>query len=154
MPLWFKYVSSALSLKTLHWSVFLTVAFDSHLKRKRIPKGILSFLEQMMGIEPTRSAWKAEVLPLNYICIRAKYILNCKYYFITYFAICQILLKIIVIDAINLLIIDINIRNHNWWNTAVCSDCCDKSFYIREKRLECVCMNTLFCFAIVKAEYS
>lgn len=22
-----------------------------------------------MGIEPTRSAWKAEVLPLNYICI-------------------------------------------------------------------------------------
>ena len=26
-------------------------------------------LEQMMGIEPTWSAWKAEVLPLNYICI-------------------------------------------------------------------------------------
>ena len=24
-------------------------------------------LERMMGIEPTRSAWKAEVLPLNYI---------------------------------------------------------------------------------------
>ena len=24
-----------------------------------------------MGIEPTRSAWKAEVLPLNYICIFA-----------------------------------------------------------------------------------
>ena len=22
-----------------------------------------------MGIEPTRSAWKAEVLPLNYICL-------------------------------------------------------------------------------------
>ena len=29
----------------------------------------LNYLEQMMGIEPTRSAWKAEVLPLNYICI-------------------------------------------------------------------------------------
>ena len=26
-------------------------------------------LERMMGIEPTRSAWKAEVLPLNYIRI-------------------------------------------------------------------------------------
>ena len=25
------------------------------------------FMERMMGIEPTRSAWKAEVLPLNYI---------------------------------------------------------------------------------------
>ena len=25
------------------------------------------FVERMMGIEPTRSAWKAEVLPLNYI---------------------------------------------------------------------------------------
>lgn len=24
-------------------------------------------MERMMGIEPTRSAWKAEVLPLNYI---------------------------------------------------------------------------------------
>ena len=26
----------------------------------------LSTLERVMGIEPTRSAWKAEVLPLNY----------------------------------------------------------------------------------------
>ena len=26
-------------------------------------------MERMMGIEPTRSAWKAEVLPLNYIRI-------------------------------------------------------------------------------------
>jgi hypothetical protein len=25
-----------------------------------------SFLERVMGIEPTPSAWKAEVLPLNY----------------------------------------------------------------------------------------
>lgn len=27
------------------------------------------FLEQMTGIEPASSAWEAEVLPLNYICI-------------------------------------------------------------------------------------
>nr|DAY10776.1 MAG TPA: hypothetical protein [Inoviridae sp.] len=26
-------------------------------------------MEQMMRIELTQSAWKAEVLPLNYICI-------------------------------------------------------------------------------------
>ena len=25
-------------------------------------------MEQVMGIEPTRSAWEAEVLPLNYTC--------------------------------------------------------------------------------------
>ena len=27
------------------------------------------YLEQVMGIEPTQSAWKAEVLPLNYTCM-------------------------------------------------------------------------------------
>jgi hypothetical protein len=26
-------------------------------------------MEQVVGIEPTSSAWKAEVLPLNYTCI-------------------------------------------------------------------------------------
>ena len=26
----------------------------------------VSFLERVVGIEPTSSAWKAEVLPLNY----------------------------------------------------------------------------------------
>ena len=26
-------------------------------------------MEQVMGIEPTLAAWKAEVLPLNYICV-------------------------------------------------------------------------------------
>lgn len=30
-------------------------------------------LEQMMGIEPTLSAWEAEVLPLNYICMEIPY---------------------------------------------------------------------------------
>ena len=29
-------------------------------------KRILSLMERVMGIEPTQSAWKAEVLPLNY----------------------------------------------------------------------------------------
>ena len=38
-----------------------------------------------MGIEPTRSAWKAEVLPLNYICIS----LCNDIYYITAFSICQ-----------------------------------------------------------------
>ena len=27
-------------------------------------------MEQVVGIEPTTSAWKAEVLPLNYTCIQ------------------------------------------------------------------------------------
>lgn len=27
----------------------------------------LSFLERMMGVEPTLSAWEAGVLPMNYI---------------------------------------------------------------------------------------
>ena len=30
-------------------------------------------LEQMTGIEPARSAWEAEVLPLNYICMIYNY---------------------------------------------------------------------------------
>ena len=33
---------------------------------KRLSDAVFS-LERMMGIEPTRSAWEAEVLPLNYI---------------------------------------------------------------------------------------
>ena len=32
-------------------------------------------VERMMGIEPTRSAWKAEVLPLNYIRLSATLLL-------------------------------------------------------------------------------
>ena len=37
----------------------------------KIGKLILAcrFLEQAMGIEPTTSAWEADVLPLNYACI-------------------------------------------------------------------------------------
>ena len=44
-------------------------------EKKAHPIGV-PFLERMMGIEPTRSAWKAEVLPLNYIRISVtKYII-------------------------------------------------------------------------------
>ena len=43
---------------------------DLLLRRQLLyPAELLAHVEQMMGIEPTRSAWKAEVLPLNYICI-------------------------------------------------------------------------------------
>ena len=42
--------------------------FDSHpyKKREAVPKGTTSLLERVMGIEPTRPAWKAGILPLNY----------------------------------------------------------------------------------------
>ena len=82
-------VAPTLSLKTPYYGVFVcgfryrlildTLAFDSSssalclflFKTVGIPwRYPYCFkMEQMMGIEPTRSAWKAEVLPLNYICI-------------------------------------------------------------------------------------
>jgi hypothetical protein len=34
--------------------------------KKNHPHGGLSLFKRVMGIEPTLSAWKAEVLPLNY----------------------------------------------------------------------------------------
>ena len=30
-----------------------------------------------MGIEPTNSAWEADVMPLNYTCKRSTYIIQC-----------------------------------------------------------------------------
>ena len=49
---------------------FLNTLFDSQsLKRKKeklYQKVQLLFLERVMGIEPTRPAWKAGILPLNY----------------------------------------------------------------------------------------
>ena len=36
------------------------------------------YLERVMGIEPTSSAWKAEVLPLNYTRNPLLLILNCQ----------------------------------------------------------------------------
>ena len=34
-------------------------------------KGI-SELEQVMGVEPTSSAWEADVLPMNYTCVSCR----------------------------------------------------------------------------------
>ena len=40
---------------------------DPRLRRPLLyPTELLNHLERAMGIEPTTSAWKAEVLPLNY----------------------------------------------------------------------------------------
>ena len=72
-----------------------------------------------MGIEPTSSAWKADALA-DVLHPQICEVFNCKCYSITIFALCQSLLEIIIIDSVNLLIIDIDIRNHNRWNTAVC----------------------------------
>ena len=33
-----------------------------------MPRQVLFPLEQVMGIEPTYSAWEADVLPMNYTC--------------------------------------------------------------------------------------
>jgi hypothetical protein len=35
-------------------------------------------MERVMGIEPTSSAWKAEVLPLNYT--RLSFLLHARFY--------------------------------------------------------------------------
>ena len=40
-------------------------------------------MERVMGIEPTRPAWKAGILPLNYTRI------STLYYYITFFSVCQ-----------------------------------------------------------------
>ena len=32
------------------------------------PNGVVIFMEQVKGIEPSCSAWEADVLPLNYTC--------------------------------------------------------------------------------------
>lgn len=45
-------------------------SFAEFFKKKRRSIASLS-LERMKGIEPSRSAWKAEVLPLNYIRMSA-----------------------------------------------------------------------------------
>ena len=42
--------------------------WDLDIKKLTIKVRFLSIMEQVMGIEPTLAAWKAEVLPLNYTC--------------------------------------------------------------------------------------
>ena len=46
-----------------------------YAKRKGTHFRVPFSMERMMGIEPTRSAWKAEVLPLNYIRLSATLLL-------------------------------------------------------------------------------
>ena len=41
--------------------------FDKRIKHIKAVYDEMCIRDRMMGIEPTRSAWKAEVLPLNYI---------------------------------------------------------------------------------------
>ena len=50
---------------------------------------IYSILERVMGIEPTRSAWEADILPLNYT--RIYYF--CRIYCITFFHLFKDLFK-------------------------------------------------------------
>ena len=46
-------------------------------KQKTTDFSVVLFLEQVMGIEPTNSAWEADVMPLNYTCKRSTYIIQC-----------------------------------------------------------------------------
>ena len=59
-----KYIKRQLSHNDLELSFF----DHEYTKKELIDLSSLFFkMERMMGIEPTWSAWKAEVLPLNYI---------------------------------------------------------------------------------------
>ena len=54
--------------------------WQSHVfqrNRKTTEISVVLFLEQVMGIEPTNSAWEADVMPLNYTCKRSTYIIQC-----------------------------------------------------------------------------
>ena len=74
-----------MNLQTLHLELCNVYKFgapkgtrtpDLLLRRQLLyPAELLAHMEQMMGIEPTRSAWKAEVLPLNYIRIYGTYLI-------------------------------------------------------------------------------
>ena len=95
ITLWYESCQSRLCLKRLGltWinatpykqfaELFSKRAFDSHpivlflqyAKRKGTHFRVPFLVERMMGIEPTRSAWKAEVLPLNYIRLSATLLL-------------------------------------------------------------------------------
>lgn len=59
------------------------VRFPAFLfQNKKNTYGVPFVLEQAAGIEPVRSAWEAEILPLNYACIFI--------YDITEVAVCQV----------------------------------------------------------------
>ena len=50
-------------------------SLHSNLQKEKVLIFEYLLMERMMGIEPTRSAWKAEVLPLNYIRLSATLLL-------------------------------------------------------------------------------
>ena len=47
-----------------------TRTLDLLLRRQLLYPAELKVLERVMGIEPTRPAWKAGILPLNYTRVR------------------------------------------------------------------------------------
>ena len=54
--------------QTVHRTVCYCSLFDSHQynkKREAVPKGTTPLLERVMGIEPTRPAWKAGILAIE-----------------------------------------------------------------------------------------
>ena len=77
--------------------------------------------------------------------------LNCEKYSSTHFAVCQILLQIII-DSINLLIINIDVWDNYRWNTAVSSNCSDKRLDIWEQSLESISVYTLLFLALCESE--
>lgn len=42
---------------------------------KQLRKQLLFILEQVKGIEPSCSAWEADILPLNYTCTSIAYLI-------------------------------------------------------------------------------
>ena len=54
----------------IEWVRFPSIFIYSN---KKSPTRGLFLLEQMTGIEPAYSAWEADVLPLNYICVYLRY---------------------------------------------------------------------------------
>ena len=66
--------------------------YPAELKAQDLTNGALmrhSLLERVMGIEPTRPAWKAGILPLNYTRIFA--LSKLPYYYTTKIFVCQYL---------------------------------------------------------------
>ena len=71
------WASSVIPSSMFEPNMIVGISIHSYLKRKHVSSriyekpqvsvsSIFYCLERVMGIEPTLSAWKAEVLPLNY----------------------------------------------------------------------------------------
>ena len=61
------HVTSRSLLRTVEPFPRVLFPHSRHPSKKPPEGGCIICMERMMGIEPTLSAWKAEVLPLNYI---------------------------------------------------------------------------------------